>query len=182
MDKIWLNLGAKLLKPSANKICGSSSFKFNQISPILASFRTQILRLKFKEIYIQILRIFSKFFVSKKYVKFRLNYSKNLRRFFENKSANLMQKFSRFLVDFIKNLHLKFANFRTQIWRKFMNKISANLHLNLSPILNLKSKNLQFNLTKFYSSTQRKFCALGFKKFLQKINFTPNLGQKFDKN
>ena len=174
MDKIWLNLGAKLLKPSANKICGSSSFKFNQISPILASFRTQILRLKFKEIYIQILRIFSKFFVSKKYVKFRLNYSKNLRRFFENKSANLMQKFSRFLVDFIKNLHLKFANFRTQIWRKFMNKISVNLHLNLSPILNLKSRNLQFNLTKF--------CALGFKKFLQKINFTPNLGQKFDKN
>ena len=76
MDKIWLNLSVKLVKPSANKICGSSSFKFNQISPILASFRTQI-------------------------------------------------------------------------WRKFMNKISVNLHLNLSPILNLKSRNLQFNLTKF---------------------------------
>ena len=96
---------------------------------------------------------------------------KNLRRFFENKSANLIQKFSQFLVDFIKNLHLKFANFRTQIWRKFMNKISANLHLNLSPILNLKSKNLQFNLTKFYSSTQRKFCALGFKNFSHKDKF-----------
>ena len=81
-----------------------------------------------------------------------------------------MQKFSRFLVDFIKNLHLKFANFRAKIWLKFMNKISANLHLNLSPILNLKSKNLQSNLTKFYSLTQCKFCALGFKKFLQKIN------------
>ena len=81
-----------------------------------------------------------------------------------------MQKFSRFLVDFIKNLHLKFANFRTQIWRKFMNKISVNLHLNLSPILNLKSRNLQFNLTKF--------CALGFKKFLQKINFTPKFRAK----
>lgn len=168
MDKIWLNLGAKLAKPSANKICGSSSFKFNQISPILASFRNQILRLKFKKIYIQILRKFSKFFLLKKCVNFRL---KNLRRFFENKSANLMQKFSRFLVDFIKNLHLKFANFRTQIWRKFMNKISANLHLNLSPILNLKSKNLQFNLTKFYSSTQRKFCALGFKNFSHKDKF-----------
>ena len=160
MDKIWLNLGAKLAKPSANKICGSSSFTFNQISPILASFRTQILRLKFKEIYTQILCKFSKFFLLKKCVNFRL---KNLRRFFENKSANLMQKFSRFLVDFIKNLHLKFANFRTQIWRKFMNKISVNLPLNLSPILNLKSRNLQFNLTKF--------CVLGFKNFSHKDKF-----------
>ena len=156
MDKIWLNLSVKLVKPSANKICGSSSFKFNQISPILASFRTQILRLKFKEIYTQILRKFSKFFLLKKCVNFRL---KNLRRFFENKSANLMQKFSRFLVDFI----IKFANFRTQIWRKFINKISVNLPLNLSPILNLKSRNLQFNLTKF--------CVLGFKNFSHKDKF-----------
>ena len=132
MDKIWLNLSVKFSKPSANKICGSLSFKFNKISPNLASFHTQILRLKFEEIYTQIWRRFSKFFVSKKYVKFRLNYSKILRGFFENKSANL--------------------------------------HLNLSPILNLKSKNLQSNLTKFYSLTQCKFCALGFKKFLQKIN------------
>lgn len=175
MDKIWLNLSAKLSKPSANKICGSLSFKFNQISPILASFRTQILRLKFKEIYIQILRKFSKFFLLKKCVNFRL---KNLRRFFENKSANLMQNLNGFFADFIKNLLLKFANFRAKIWRKFMNKISVNLPLNLSPILNLKSKNLQFNLTKFYSSTQRKFCALGFKKFLQKINFTPKFRAK----
>ena len=152
MDKFWLNLSAKLAKPSANKICGSSSFKFNQISPILASFRTQILRLKFKEIYIQILRKFSKFFASKKYVKFRLNYSKILRGFFENKSANLMQ-----------NLNGFYANFRAKIWLKFMNKISANLHLNLSPILNLKSRNLQFNLTKF--------CALGFKNFSHKDKF-----------
>lgn len=178
MDKIWLNLSVKLAKPSANKICGSLSFKFNKISPNLASFHAQILGLKFGEIYTQIWRIFSKFFVSKKYVKFRLNYSKILRRFLENKSANLMQNLNGFYADFIKNLHLKFANFRTQIWRKFMNKISANLHLNLLPILNLKSKNLQFNLTKFYSSTQRKFCALGFKKFLQKINFTPKFRAK----
>ena len=160
MDKIWLNLSAKLSKPSANKICGSLSFKFNKISPNLVSFHDQILGLKFGEIYTQIWRIFSKFFVSKKYVKFRLNYSKNLRRFFENKSANLMQ-----------NLNGFFANFRAKIWRKFINKISANLHLNLSPILNLKSKNLQFNLTKFYSSTQRKFCALGFKNFSHKDKF-----------
>ena len=175
MDKIWLNLGAKLAKTSANKICGSLSFKFNKISQNLVSFHAQILGLKFREIYTQIWRKFSKFFLLKKCVNFRL---KNLRRFFENKSANLMQKFSRFLVDFIKNLLLKFANFRAKIWRKFINKISANLHLNLSPILNLKSKNLQFNLTKFYSSTQRKFCALGFKKFLQKINFTPKFRAK----
>ncbi|MGP1527739.1 MAG: hypothetical protein ACTTIV_02665 [Campylobacter sp.] len=167
MDKIWLNLSAKLAKTSANKICGSLSFKFNKISPNLVSFHAQILGLKFGEIYTQIWRRFSKFFASKKYVKFRLNYSKNLRRFFENKSANLMQ-----------NLNGFFANFHAKIWRKFINKISANLHLNLLPILNLKSKNLQFNLTKFYSSTQRKFCALGFKKFLQKINFTPKFRAK----
>lgn len=102
MDKIWLNLRAKLSKPSANKICGSLSFKFNKISPNLVSFHAQILGLKFGEIY-------------------------------------------------------------TQIWRKFMNKISVNLPLNLSPILNLKSKNLQFNLTKF--------CALGFKNFSHKDKF-----------
>ena len=178
MDKIWLNLSAKLAKTSANKICGSLSFKFNKISPNLVSFHAQILGLKFEEIYTQIWRRFSKFFASKKYVKFRLNYSKNLRRFLKNKSANLMQNLNGFFADFIKNLLLKFANFRAKIWRKFMNKISVNLHLNLSPILNLKSKNLQFNLTKFYSSTQRKFCALGFKKFLQKINFTPKFRAK----
>lgn len=167
MDKIWLNLSVKFSKPSANKICGSLSFKFNKISPNLASFHTQILRLKFEEIYTQIWRRFSKFLVSKKYVKFRLNYSKILRGFFENKSANLMQ-----------NLNGFYANFRAKIWLKFMNKISTNLHLNLSPILNLKSKNLQSNLTKFYSLAQRKFCALGFKKFLQKINFTPKFRAK----
>ena len=178
MDKIWLNLSVKISKPSANKICGSLSFKFNKISPNLASFHTQILRLKFEEIYTQIWRRFSKFFVSKKYVKFRLNYSKILRHFFKNKSANLMQNLNGFYANFIKNLLLKFANFRAKIWLKFMNKISANLHLNLSPILNLKSKNLQSNLTKFYSLTQCKFCALGFKKFLQKINFTPKFRAK----
>ena len=152
MDKIWLNLSVKFSKPSANKICGSLSFKFNKISPNLASFHTQILRLKFEEIYTQIWSRFSKFFVSKKYVKFRLNYSKILRGFFENKSANLMQ-----------NLNGFYANFRAKIWLKFMNKISVNLHLNLSPILNLKSRNLQFNLTKF--------CVLGFKNFSHKDKF-----------
>ena len=45
---------------------------FNKISPNLASFHAQILGLKFGEIYTQIWRIFSKFFVSKKYVKFLL--------------------------------------------------------------------------------------------------------------
>ena len=159
MYKIWLNLSSKLAKTSANKICGSLSFKFNKISPNLASFHAQILGLKFGEIYTQIWRRFSKFFASKKYVKFRLNYSKNLRRFFENKSANLMQNLNGFFADFIKNLLLKFANFRAKI----INKISVNLHLNLSPILNLKSKNLQFNLTKF--------CALGFKNFSHKDKF-----------
>lgn len=110
MDKIWLNLSVKFSKPSANKICGSLSFKFNKISPNLASFHTQILRLKFEEIYTQIWRRFSKFFVSKKYVKFRLNYSKILRHFFKNKSANLMQNLNGFYANFIKNLLLKFGS------------------------------------------------------------------------
>ena len=119
MDKIWLNLSVKLVKPSANKICGSSSFKFNQISPILASFRNQILRLKFKEIYTQILRKFSKFFLLKKCVNFRL---KNLRRFFENKSANLHLNLSPILNLKSKNLQFNLTKFCALGFKNFSHK------------------------------------------------------------